>query len=298
MDKFESMKAFTRVVEAGGFAAAARDMGVARSTVNKLVLNLESQLQTKLLQRTTRKVSPTDAGRAFYSRCITILADLNEAELALSRLDANPKGMLRINAPMTFGTLHLAPILSEFMVQYPEIQVELSLNDRMIDPIEEGFDVTVRIAIATSSASLVVQHLAPSPLVLCAAPAYLKSAGMPLHPHDLKHHTCLHYGHASQQRMWTLTGLEKIYQVGIKGPLCCNNGEVLCEAAIAGLGIVILPQFIVGSALQQGTLTSILEQYKPPTLNICALYPVNRQLSTKVMVWTEFLQRKLRERLS
>ena len=298
MDKFESMKAFTRVVEAGGFAAAAREMGVTRSTVNKLVINLEGHLQTQLLQRTTRKVSPTDAGRAFYIRCVNILADVQDAELALSQLDDNPKGTLRVNAPMTFGTLHLAPILSEFMVQYPDIQVELSLNDRMIDPIEEGFDVTLRIAIAPTSASLVVEDLATSPLVLCAAPSYLDRAGTPLHPQDLRHHACLHYGYMSQQRMWSLIGPDQSYQVGVKGPLCCNNGEVLCEAAIAGLGLVILPKFIVSEALEQGLLIPVLEAYQPGILKICALYPVNRRLSTKVTVWTEFLKQKLMARLN
>jgi DNA-binding transcriptional LysR family regulator len=146
MDKLESMRAFTQVVEAGGFAAAARRMELSRSQVNKLVMNLEEHLQTQLLHRTTRRVSPTDAGRAYYERCLAILSDLEEAELALTQLQQEPRGSLRINAPMTFGTLHLAPLVVEFMAQYPDLQVELVLNDRRIDPIEEGFDITIRIA--------------------------------------------------------------------------------------------------------------------------------------------------------
>ncbi|MEY3297526.1 MAG: hypothetical protein RLZZ597_786 [Cyanobacteriota bacterium] len=143
MDKFESIRAFTQVVESGGFAAAARQMGLSRSAVNKLVMNLEESLRTQLLHRTTRRVSTTAAGRAFYERCLNILADLEEAELALSRLQEEPRGSLRVNAPMTFGILHLGPLLAEFITQYPDLQVELSLNDRFIDPIDEGFDVTV-----------------------------------------------------------------------------------------------------------------------------------------------------------
>jgi DNA-binding transcriptional LysR family regulator len=293
MDKFESMKAFTRVVEAGGFAAAARQIGLSRSAVNKLVMNLEDSLQTQLLHRTTRKVTPTDAGRAYYERCISILADVKEAELALTRLHEEPRGSFRINAPMTFGTLHLAPILADFIAQYPELHVELSLNDRFIDPIEEGFDVTVRIAQDPTSASLIVHHLASSPIVLCAAPGYLATHGTPTLPQDLKHHACLHYGHMAQGNTWTLIGHGETHQVAIDGPICCNNGEVLRVAALAELGIAMLPTFIVTSDLRQGSLKQLLNDYHPPEINIYALYPVNRHLSTKVKLFVEFLQERL-----
>lgn len=292
MDKLESMRAFTQVVEAGGFAAAARQMDLSRSAVNKLVINLEEHLQTQLLHRTTRKVSPTDAGRAYYDRCMAILADLEEAELALTRLHQEPRGNLRINAPMTFGTLHLAPLVAQFMAQYPDLHVELVLNDRRIDPIEEGFDVTVRIAAQPPGAGLIAHTLAPCPLVLCAAPAYLQQRGIPTHPDDLKHHDCLHYGHRSQENSWTLGGDER-HSVTISGPLCCNNGEVLRAAALAGLGIVMLPNFIVEKDLHQGQLRPILAAYPPPAINIYALYPVNRHLSAKVTRLVEFLVQAL-----
>lgn len=294
MDKFESMRAFTQVVEAGGFAAAARHMGLSRSAVNKLVMNLEDHLQTQLLHRTTRKVSTTDAGRAFYQRCIRLLADVEEAELALTRLQEEPKGNLRINAPMTFGTLHLSHLLTDFMAQYPDLHVELVLNDRFIDPVDEGFDVTVRIAEAPVSASLIVHFLAPSPVVLSAAPVYLERHGLPAQPEDLKSHACLHYGHMSQDNIWFLIGpdLDEC-QIPIQGPLCCNNGEVLQQAALAGLGIAMLPTFIVGEDLKRGRLQPVLPLYHPREIGIYALYPVNRHLSTKVMVLTEFLQGRL-----
>ncbi|WP_017301853.1 LysR family transcriptional regulator [Nodosilinea nodulosa] len=292
MDKLESMRAFTQVVEAGGFAAAARRMDLSRSAVNKLVMNLEEHLQTQLLHRTTRKVSPTDAGRAYYDRCLTILADLEEAELSLTRLQQEPRGSLRINAPMTFGTLHLAPLVVEFMAQYPEVQVELVLNDRRIDPIEEGFDITVRIADKPPGSGLIAHTLAPCPLVLCASPAYLQRRGTPVHPDDLKHHACLHYGHRSQDTSWTLVG-DEAHTVAIHGPLCCNNGEVLRAAAIADLGIVMLPDFIVEADLKEGRLHPILADYPPPAINIYALYPVNRHLSAKVTRLVEFLAAKI-----
>ncbi|PZV03399.1 MAG: LysR family transcriptional regulator [Leptolyngbya sp.] len=292
MDKLESMRAFTQVVEAGGFAAAARQMDLSRSQVNKLVLNLEEHLQTQLLQRTTRKVSPTDAGRAYYDRCLAILTDLEEAELALTRLHQEPRGSLRINAPMTFGTLHLAPLLVEFMAQYPDLYVELVLNDRRIDPIEEGFDITIRIAAQPPGPGLSAHTLAPCPLVVCAAPGYLQQRGTPTHPDDLKQHDCLHYGHRAQDNSWTLVGDEP-HTVTINGPLCCNNGEVLRAAALEGLGIVILPNFIVEKDLRAERLRPILADYPPPPINIYALYPVNRHLSAKVTRLVEFLAEKI-----
>ncbi|MFQ4138759.1 LysR family transcriptional regulator [Nodosilinea sp. PGN35] len=292
MDKLESMRAFTQVVEAGGFAAAARQMNLSRSQVNKLVINLEEHLQTQLLHRTTRQVSPTDAGRAYYDRCLAILADLEEAELALTQLQQEPRGSLRINAPMTFGTLHLAPLVVEFMAQYPDLYVELVLNDRRIDPIEEGFDITVRIAAQPPGPGLIAHTLAPCPLVLCAAPDYLQRRGIPTYPGDLKQHACLHYGHRSQDNSWTLVGDEP-HTVVIDGPLCCNNGEVLRAAALKGLGIVMLPDFIVEKDLAAGRLRPILTDYPPPPIKIYALYPVNRHLSAKVTRLVEFLTEKI-----
>lgn len=293
MDKFERMRAFTRVIEAGGFAAAARQMGLSRSAVNKLVINLEDDLGVQLLHRTTRQVVPTDMGRAFYDRCVAILADLEEAELAVTRLQQEPRGQLRVNGPMSFGTLYLAPIVADFIARYPDLHVELSLNDRFIDPIDEGFDVTVRIANPPQSPSLIAHRLAPCPLVICAAPTYLQAHGQPTHPQDLKHHACLHYGHIAQAYAWTLIGPDGCHQVNIQGPLCCNNGEVLRQAALRGLGVTMLPNFIVGDDLHQGQLQPLLTAYAPPAIAIYALYPVNRHLSTKVTLFTEFLQTRL-----
>ncbi|MBD2257613.1 LysR family transcriptional regulator [Pseudanabaena sp. FACHB-2040] len=294
MDRFESMRAFTRVVEAGGFAAAAREIGLTRSAVNKLVMNLENDLGVQLLHRTTRKVTPTDTGIAFYERCVAILADLEEAELAVTQLHEEPKGTLRINAPMSFGTLHLAPLVADFLGQYPDLRIELVLSDRIIDPIEEGFDITVRIAQPPESAHLIVHELAQAPMVICGSPSYLAQKGIPNHPQDLKHHNCLHYGHIASTNYWQLIGPDGEHQVKVHGPLCSNNGEVLRDAAIKGQGLVLLPIFIVGNELQQAILKPVLEKYYAPKLSISILYPVNRHLSTKVTLFTEFLSHSIK----
>ena len=293
MDKFEKMRAFTQVVNSGGFAAAARAMGVSRSQVNKLVIALETELGVQLLHRSTRVVTPTETGLAFHDRCVEILADLEEAERSITQLQAEPKGRLRINAPMSFGTMHLAPTLADFLVQYPDLQVQLTLSDRFVDPIEEGFDMTVRIAKPQKSASLIAHPLTTAQRILCAAPSYLTTHGTPTHPQELRHHSCLHYGQFATEDEWTLIGPEGEQTISVTGVLCSNNGEVLRDAAVRGLGITLLPLFIVEQELQQGRLQRVMPQYHPPELVIAAIYPVNRHLSTKVRLLVEFLQKRL-----
>jgi len=292
MDKFDSIRAFTQVVVSSGFAAAAREMGLSRSAVNKLVIALENELGVQLLHRSTRVVSPTETGLAFYERCVEILASLEEAERSITQLQAEPRGRLRVNAPMSFGTMHLAPALADFLVQYPDLQVQLTLNDRFIDPIEEGFDITVRIAEPQETASLIVHQLMPVERVLCAAPNYLEIHGIPVHPNELRHHSCLHYGQLAVENQWTLVGADGEHTVSVKGLLCSNNGEVLRDAAVRGLGITLLPRFLVGKELQQKTLQIVLPDYQASQLSISVIYPVNRHLSTKVRLLVGFLQER------
>jgi DNA-binding transcriptional LysR family regulator len=292
MDKFESIRAFTQVVISGGFAAAARDMGMSRSAVNKLVIALENELGVQLLHRSTRVVTPTETGLAFHERCVEILSSLEEAERSIAQMQEEPRGRLKVNAPMTFGTMHLAPALADFMVQYPDLQVQLTLNDRFVDPIEEGFDVTVRIAKPPATASLIVHLLTLAPMVLCAAPGYLEKHGTLTHPNELHHHSCLHYGQLAVEDQWTLIGVDGEQTISVNGVLCSNNGEVLRDAAICGLGITLLPMFIVEQELQQGRLQIVLPSYHPPELSISVIYPVNRHLSTKVRLLVDFLQQR------
>lgn len=292
MDKFDSMRAFTQVVAAGGFAAAARQMGLSRSAVNKLVIALENELGVQLLHRSTRVVTPTETGRAFYERCVDILASLDDAECSIAQLQKHPQGRLRLNAPMSFGTMHLAPALADFLTHYPDLQVQLTLSDRFIDPIEEGFDVTIRIAQPQENASLIVHPLTSVQRVLCAAPAYLQAHGTPQHPEDLRYHSCLHYGQLAIATQWTLLGPQGECLIPVNGVLCSNNGEVLKDAAVRGLGITLLPTFIVAQAVQQGTLDIVLPAYQGSELSISVIYPVNRHLSTKVQLLVEFLQER------
>ena len=291
MDKFASIEAFTQAVQSGGFAAAARKMGVSRSTVNKLVINLEDELKVQLLQRSTRKVTPTATGLAFYERCLNILGELEAAELELSELQSQPKGTLKINAPMSFGTMHLSKAIAEFMAQYPELQIQLTLDDRPIDPIAEGYDLTIRISQPETNPNLVSREIAPIPRILCAAPGYLDKHGIPDRLDRLTEHSCLHYGQIVTGNQWLLNRGDRQSRVTVKGVLCSNNGEVLRDAAMKGLGIALLPTFIVKSELET-LLVRVLPDYQPPQLYLYLLYPLNRHLNTKVKLFVEFFQQR------
>ncbi len=289
MDRFQSIRAFTRVVEEGGFAAAAREMGLSRSVVNRAVIALEDDLGTQLLVRSTRQVTPTETGLAFYDRALGILADLDSAIASVSELQEHPTGNLRVNAPMSFGTMHLSSLVADFMSEYPEVRVELMLSDRFIDPIEEGFDVTLRVAEDAPSTSLIVRNIAPAKRVLCASPDYIASAGEPKSPRELRQHRCLHYGYLDSGSQWRLTGPDGDRTWSINCAMWSNNGETLRDAAIGGQGIALLPTFIVGQALQDGQLRSLLTEYSPPEIVLSAVYPRHRHLSAKVNLFVEML---------
>jgi DNA-binding transcriptional LysR family regulator len=288
MDKLNSIKAFTKVVQHGSFAAAAREMQLSRSAVSKYVIDLEQELGVQLLVRTTRSASPTENGQAYYERCLAILADLEEADVTVTRLQAEPRGILRVNAPMSFGTLHLGPALSDFMERYAELQIQLILSDQQIDPVQEGFDVTLRIADLPSS-SLIARKIAPARRVVCASPSYLQRRGTPQRPSDLREHDCLTYGHLATGKQWKLTGPDGEHWISIPWTLCTNNAEVLCDAAVRGRGIALLPTFIAAAELRRGSLQTILESYEAPEISIYAIYPETRHLSVKVRVFIDFL---------
>ncbi len=293
MDLFDSMGAFTRVVESGGFAAAARDLGLARSVVHKQVVKLEEALGAQLLHRSTRRVSPTETGQAFYERCVPILAEVEAAIGQVSELQQRPAGNLRVNAPMSFGATHLAPIVADYMSQYPEVHVELALNDRFVDPIEEGFDVSLRISAPRTLTSLVTREICEARLVLCASPAYLAAHGEPVVPAELREHRCLHYGYQESGVQWRLAFEGKERSAAINCTMWSNNGDVLLRAALADQGIVLLPTFIVGADLQSGRLRKVLQAYEPPPLTISALYPRHRHLSAKVKLFVDLLEERL-----
>ena len=295
MDKLGNIRAFTKVVQHGGFAAAARELRLSRSAVSKYVIDLEQDLGVQLLVRTTRSVAPTENGQAYYERCVAILSELEEADRAVSRLSAEPRGILRVNAPMSFGTLHLGRCVADFMGKYPELAIQLILSDQQIDPVQEGFDVTLRIADLPAS-SLIARKIAPARRVVCAAPAYLAARGTPLHPDDLRAHACLTYGHLATGNHWKLTGPDGEHSIAVPWTLCTNNAEVLRDAAVGGRGIALLPTFIAGADLQQGSLRTILSDYSAPEIAIYAIYPQTRHLSVKVRLFIDFLLQRFGNR--
>ena len=290
MDRLDSMRSFVRVVDEGGFAAAARRIGLSRSAVNKAVINLENELGVQLLRRSTRQVTPTETGLAFYDRCVRIIADVDETVTAVKELQEQPTGNLRVNAPMSFGTLHLSSLVAEFMAAHPDVHVELVLNDRFVDPIEEGFDVTLRVGEAAPSTSLIVREIVPVRRVLCASPAYLEQAGEPLDPTELRTHRCLHYGYLESGSQWRLFGPSGDRTYAIRCVMWSNNGDALKHAAIRDQGIALLPTFIVGDSLQAGELRTVLPDHAPPEVALCALYPRHRHLSAKVKLFVEMLE--------
>jgi DNA-binding transcriptional LysR family regulator len=288
MDKLDAMAAFTKVVALGSFAEAGRQLGLTRSAVSKGVIELEHILGARLLDRTTRKVSVTEAGLAYYERCLVILADIEETERQVSGVHDQPKGTLKLNAPMSFGILQVGAAVADFMAAYPELKVELSLNDRFLDPVEEGFDVTIRIAELKDS-SLIARKLAPSRRILAASPDYIRMHGQPSSPDDLINHLCLNYGQTTLMQRWNLTDGGKALNVPINSRLCANNGDVLRDAALAGQGITKLPTFLIGPDIKAGRLEIVLEDFPPSDLTIYALYAPNRFLAAKSRLFIDFL---------
>ncbi len=291
MDKLEAMHAFAKVVALGSYAEAARALGLTRSAVSKAVMELEHHLGARLLDRTTRRVGPTEAGLAYYERCLDILSRVEETELQISRLHHEPKGLLRINAPMSFGALYLGSAIADFMTAYPDLRIELTLTDRFIDPIEEGVDVTIRIA-ALNNSSLIARKLAAARIVIAASPAYLERHGTPVAPADLLQHRCLVYGHTSTLAKWSVQSGGGIVSTPVNSLVCSNNGDVLRAAALAGHGLINLPTFLIGPDLAEGRLRLVMAEHAPPPLGIYALYAPNRYLAVKTRVFIDFLAQR------
>ncbi|MDP6571960.1 MAG: LysR family transcriptional regulator [Rhodospirillales bacterium] len=288
MDNLADMAVFVKVVEAHGFSAAARRLRLSKSAVSKRVSRLEERLGARLLNRTTRRLSLTEEGSAFHQRAKSILADIEEAEQAVSRLHAVPRGTLRVSAPMSFGTLHLAPAVPDFMARYPDLRVDIALNDRLVDLVDEGFDLAIRIARLPDS-TLIARRLAPRRVVVCAAPGYWRRAGVPARPEDLKDHNCLHYSYLLSDDAWPFTGPDGAISVKVSGTFMANNGEALSAAAIAGTGVALLPTFIAGPDLRAGRLRAVLGDYEETGPSIYAVYPHARHLSAKVRAFVDFL---------
>lgn len=289
MDHLTGMAVFAAVVEAGSLSAAARTLGVAKSSVSKQISRLEDELGVRLLNRTTRRLSLTEAGTAFYQGCRRVVAEAEAARQTVTHLAAAPRGTLKVNAPMSFGFRHVGPWLPDFMARYPELAVELVLNDRVVDLVEEGFDLGIRIATLADS-SLIARRLAPSRRVLCAAPAYLERHGVPLSIEDLRDHECLLYSYQTSGDIWRLSGPGGERALAVRGRLRVNNGDALLAAAVGGLGITLLPSFICSEALRAREVVQVLPEWNETAASaIHAVFPANRNLSPKVRVFVDYL---------
>ncbi|MBD9631495.1 LysR family transcriptional regulator [Pseudomonas sp. PDM19] len=287
MDRLEQMATFVRAVELGSFSAVAEELQMSSQLVGKQVKMLEQHLGLSLLNRTTRRQSLTDFGRAFYQRAKLILADMEAAESLAAVTRGTPSGRLRINAPVTFGMRVLSPRLLEYMVRYPQVAVDLTLSNDLVDLVNDGYDVVFRIGELADS-RLKAVPLAPYRLVLCAAPAYLARRPAILAPEDLSQHECLGFAFSDGRSSWTFDGPDGRIEVPITSRLTINQGDPLLAAAVAGLGVVLQPQELVGDALRSGTLVQLLPQYSVPTSPMHILYAPDRRLTPKLRSFLDF----------
>lgn len=288
MNQLQNMRVFAKVVEAGSFIAASEALGISRPMVSKHVARLEYDLGVKLLNRTTRTTSVTEAGRAFYARCLDIFARLDEAVQEASNLRIEPKGQLRISASHSFGRQHLTRSIVNFQKAYPDIEIDLTLNDRMIDLVDEGFDLAIRIGHLADSA-LIARKLGNCALTLCAAPSYLETHGIPKTPKDLSDHNCLVYCYLAEGKSWAFTKDGKVHTAKVSGNFQANSGDAVVEAAVSGLGIVLEPSFLTSPYLKSGKLVQLLGDYEIPQRGIYAVYPQDRLLPQKTRVFIDFL---------
>jgi DNA-binding transcriptional LysR family regulator len=289
MDRFQALRVFSQVVESGSFSAAADRLGLSTTAASRHVADLEAHLQTRLLNRTTRRVSLTETGRAFYERAVQVLGDLEEAEQEASRAAVVPRGTIKLTTSVNFGVRHVAPAIAAFLAAHPGVRFDVSLSDRVVDLVEEGFDLAVRLGMPGSD-NVVARTLGETRLVPCASPAYLQAHGAPQVPEDLARHNCFTYEYVRPRNLWRFldaSGAERT--VRVSGSLHSNNGDLLAEAAAQGAGIVFEPAFIVGPDVRAGRLVPLLQEFVAPPIPIYAVYPSRKHLSAKVRAFVDFL---------
>ncbi|WP_281300420.1 MULTISPECIES: LysR family transcriptional regulator [unclassified Iodidimonas] len=289
MDQLTALRVFIKIAESGSFSKAARKLGMSKSAVSKAVSSLEDHLGARLLYRTTRQVNLTEEGRAYRDRALRIIEDLADADTAVSSLNAEPRGTLRVSSALSFGIRHIAPALPDFLLRHPDLTVDMDFNDRFVDLVEEGYDIAIRIG-AMADSSLISRKIASARMVIAAGTGYLERFGTPQKPEDLAHHDCLIYRGRHSPDEWIFhdrAGTRA--SVKVSGPLFANNGEALKEAARHDLGIVAIPSFLLNPDLEQEGLVEILAHYSQEDLPVQAVYPPNRHLSTKVRRFIDFL---------
>lgn len=292
MDRFECMDTFIRVVEAGSISGAADRMGIAKSAVSRRLKELEEHLGVELFHRTTRRMNLTESGRTFYHQTVRIIDDLREAELATAQAHGQLRGSLKVALPMSFGLMHLGPAINDFLKQHPDVEFDLDFNDRTVDLMQEGFDLAIRIARLPDS-SLIARRLATMRAVVCASPDYLERHGRPETPEALGEHRCLVYSLIRNYETWLFVDPEGRQRTArIHAYIKASNGEFLRDAAVRGLGVVLVPTFIAYQAIERGELVPVLDDYQQPQLEVYALYPQTRHLSQRVRAFVDFLVKR------
>jgi DNA-binding transcriptional LysR family regulator len=288
MDRYQEMRVFAAVVDAGSFVAAADACDMSKAAVSRHVGELETRLGVRLLHRTTRRLSLTQEGEVFYARCKSVLADIEEAESEVTARSGSAVGLVKINAPVTFGVRHLAALWGEFKRLHPQVMLDVTLTDRVVDLVEEGYDLAVRIAQLPNS-TLISRPLANTRMVLCASPDYLARAGSPQHPSDLATHAVLAYSYWSEGDEWRFSGPQGDVAVRTRPWIRTNNGDTCRMAALQHQGIILQPSFLVGEDLRAGTLVELLPDYRALAFGIFAVYPTRKHVSPKVRVLIDFL---------
>jgi DNA-binding transcriptional LysR family regulator len=290
---FEGLAVFAKVVELRSFSAAAADLQLSKATVSKAVSRLEARLAARLLNRTSRRLSLTDAGLRLAERASALLAEAEAAESECLEKAAAPRGPVRLAAPMSYGLREVAPLMPAFFARFPEISVDLHLSDAIVDLVGEGFDAALRIG-ALSNSSLIARRLLPIAQFVVAAPSYLDAQGRPLHPQELQTHACLGYAYLQTPDLWRFSNAQgETSSVRPKGPLRATNGDALMPALLAGQGVAVLPEFIVGEALAQGRLERILVDWSPPTSALHLVTPAGGPRPARVTAMTGFLAARL-----
>ena len=297
MDKLTSMNVFVRVAKAGSFAGGARELGISRAMATKHIMQLEGSLGTRLFNRTTRSLSLTDVGGSYLERCQQVLLDVEEMEAAVTHLQTEPRGVLKISAPPVIGATHIAFAIAEFLKIHTDLSVELILQGTPGDMIDEGIDLAIYLG-ALNDTSMVARKLVSSTLVVCASPGYLEEYGVPKSPADLVNHSCLVNWASTPRNKWQFKGENGYTAINVSGRMQANVADAIRTAAIGGLGLVMLASYVVGKDIEKGKLKVVLEDYALPPLDIYAVYPHRKYLSAKVRRFMDFFQVWLEPRVN
>ncbi|WP_137935944.1 LysR family transcriptional regulator [Chitinivorax sp. B] len=292
MDTLLSMRIFRSVVELGGFARAADRLNLSPALVSKHVAHLEHHLGARLLNRTTRSQSLTEAGKTYFSCCQEMLNELDEVESLISTNTSCPRGVLRVSAPISFGVRHLGPLIAGYQARYPDVKLDVDLSDRIVDLVEDGYDVALRVS-SQPHPTLIARSLCPARLLLVASPAYLDKHGRPQHPDELPTHRCITYAYNSTGNIWHFNGPDGHHAVSVVSVLQVNNGELACHAAVAGVGLADMPAFLLADEISMGKLELAMPDYQLESFTLYAVYSNRQYLSAKIRTFVDYMAEQL-----